>query len=64
MLAVVVKLLQGSLSINVGVAQQGLWAIRNLAVKDDNKELLGAAGACEGEQDLLISCLLTKTFHL
>ena len=51
MVAVVVAVLQGPLpakSIGV-VAEQGLWAIRNLAVVDDNKRRLGTAGACDGE---------------
>ena len=51
MIAVVVAVLKGPLpakSIGV-VAEQGLWAIRNLAVVDDNKRRLGAAGACNGQ---------------
>ena len=46
MAAVVVALMQG----RVGVAIQGMRAIGNLADNnDDNRRLLGAAGACEGE---------------
>ena len=48
MFAVVVAVLQGQLSGNAGVAEQGLCAIQNLAVSDDNSRLLGAAGCCEG----------------
>ena len=47
--AVVVKLLRGPLFRQVVVATAGLQAIGNLAVRDDNKKLLGAAGACDGE---------------
>ena len=31
------------------VAEQGLKAVANLAVIDDNSRLLGTSGACEGE---------------
>ena len=48
--AVVVAVLRGLLSGTAGVAQNGLGAIWNLALNsDDNKRLLGAAGACEGK---------------
>ena len=45
----VLDLLRGPLSGNTGVAEAGLRALHNLAVKDDDKRLLVAAGACEGE---------------
>ena len=45
----VVKLLRGPLFRQVVVATAGLQAIGNLAVRDDNKKLLGAAGACDGQ---------------
>ena len=46
MAAVVVALMQG----RAGVAMQGMRAIGNLADNnDDNRRLLGTAGACEGE---------------
>ena len=33
-----------------GVAEHGLWAIGNLTdSSDENRTLLGTAGACEGE---------------
>ena len=49
MVAVVVVALRGPLSDNVGVAEQGLKAIRHLALGDNNIKLMGAAGACKGE---------------
>ena len=49
MVTAVVAALQGSFSGELGVAEQGLWAIRNLAMSEDNMRLLVAAGACEGE---------------
>ena len=47
--AVVVEFLQGPFSNLAGVVEQGLWAIRNLAVREDNSRRFGAAGACNGE---------------
>ena len=47
MAAVAVAMLRRSLFTTV--VGQSLRAIRNLAVRDDNKILLGNAGACEGE---------------
>ena len=47
--AVVVALLRGPLFRQVVVATAGLQAIGNLAVRDDNRKLLVAAGACDGE---------------
>ena len=49
MAAVVVAALRGPLSDNLGVAEQGLRAIRYLALGDNSIKLMGAAGACEGE---------------
>ena len=46
---VVVEILDGPLSETASVAEQGLLAIRNLAVRDESSRLLGIAGACEGE---------------
>ena len=42
-------LLRGPLSGNAGVAEAGLAALANLATNDDNRILLIALGACEGE---------------
>ena len=42
-------LLEGPLSSTAEVTKQGLSAIRNLAVSEENRRLLGAAGACNGE---------------
>ena len=53
--AAVAVVLRGPLSGSAGVAQQGLWAIRNLAVCHDNKRLLEAAGTCEGERVLRLN---------
>ena len=51
MVAVVVAVLRGPLSSSAGVAEAGLWAMGALASNnDDNKRLLGAAGACDGER--------------
>ena len=49
MVAAVVAVLQGPLSETAVVVKQSLRAIRNLAVRFDNKKRLGNAGACEGE---------------
>ena len=50
MVAVVVAMLQGPLSDKAGAVEQGLRAIGNLAdSNDDNRKLLGAAGACDGK---------------
>ena len=49
MVAVVAAVLRGPLSSNEGVAKAGLVAMCTLAINDDNKRLLGAAGACDGE---------------
>ena len=43
-------ILQGPLSSSAEVAKQGLWAISNLAVNGENRKLLGAKGACNGER--------------
>ena len=48
-IAVVVALLQGPLSDNEGIAEQGLKAIRYLATRTDNSNLLESAGASKGE---------------
>ena len=42
-------ILQGPLSSSSEVAKQGLFAIRILAVSEENRRLLGAAGVCNGE---------------
>ena len=52
--AVVVVLLQDHVSGNEDVAKAGLNAIALLALSDDNNKLLGAAGACDGNQLLLL----------
>ena len=59
MVAVVVAVLRGPLSSSAGVAEAGLGAMKNLAYKnDDNRRLLGAAGACAGEGVAsVVSCL-------
>ena len=62
MVVVVLALLQGPLSGNAAVTQQGLWAIQNLAVREDNKMLLVAAGACDGERVLPFCDLLNIPF--
>ena len=48
-MAVVLDVLRGPLSDSAGVTEAGLGALGTLAVDDDNRRLLGAAGACEGE---------------
>ena len=45
----VLDLLRGPLSGNAGVAEAGLGALANLANNFDNRILLVALGACEGE---------------
>ena len=45
----VVAALRGPVSGNANVAEAALTAIGNLAARDDNRRLLGTAGACEGE---------------
>ena len=64
MVAVVVAVLRGPLSSSEGVAEAGLDAMRILAINDDNRRLLGAAGACDGERvasvvscKFVVSCL-------
>ena len=47
--AAVVVVLRGPLSSDAVVAEQGLWATQILAVTDNNRRLLAAEGACEGE---------------
>ena len=50
MVAVVLAVLRGPLSSSADVAKAGLGVMRNLAYdNDDNRRLLGAAGACDGE---------------
>ena len=49
MFSVVVAVLRGPLSDIAGVAEQGLRAVGNLAIRDHNNRLLGDAGACKGE---------------
>ena len=51
--AVVSTFLQGPLSGSAGVVAQNLRAIGNLSDRDDNRTLLGAAGACKGGSGLL-----------
>ena len=46
---VVVSVLRTQGPASVAVAEQGCWAIVNLAADDANRTALGAAGACEGE---------------
>ena len=40
------------------VAEQGLWAIRNLSCDAANKTRLGEAGVCEGVWIVLAWCVL------
>ena len=67
---VVMAVLRGPFYSNTSVIEQGLWAIRNLAVRDDNSRLLGTAGACEGDQivsllyRLSYSHSIAHTFHV
>ena len=50
MVEVVVAVLRGPLSGSVDAAEQGLRAVGNLAkYSDNNRRLLGVAGACEGK---------------
>ena len=49
MVTVIVAILRGPLSGSASVVEQGLRAIQNLAINDENRRLLGAAGACKGE---------------
>ena len=46
---VVVAVLRGPLSARRRMREQGLRAIGNLAIRLDNRRLLGVAGACEGK---------------
>ena len=62
--SVVVAVLEGSLSSNVAVTKAGLRAIGNLADNDDdNRRLLGCAGACEGEKLLLVCVIISVLTH-
>ena len=63
--AVVALLLRRPFSRSVGVAEYGLRAIGNLAVRDDNnRRLLGAAGACEGESMNACFCFIVKCWNI
>ena len=57
LIAVVVTVLQGPLSESARVVEQGFWAIRNLAIRENNGKRLGAAGACQGES-IIVFCYL------
>ena len=60
---VVVAALQGLSTDSAGVAEHGLRALGNLAVRVENGKLLGTAGACEGESVLAVTetyCLFSR----